>query len=338
MCTCYMDWILVVNGEEKPWPVVNYLEEPIIINLNWGIDSSVFETNPLTFNVQDVINGNKVDGVSVDETNHRIVCVIPIVERTKSVKLIFDWSYIRDIIKKDLEVYAGANMIDIGEDMQVNLKGKDLLTPLKIVYKGKDCTYEDKSSHGMNILHVKLSGEIGDSVAENESPAKSPKRVFINIILIIGVIIGSFFIGRIGYKGQNSEIETLVERSKTQEKTISEQSGEISKLKEGIKELEKEKQELITQSYSLLVNGAKWWRDDFEKAGYEDLYDALNKYEFAKVIEYSKDIPAEKGSLWESIIKFCKKHTKENIKGPYSNDGSIAIEKWAKNAEKKLSW
>ena len=174
--------------------------------------------------------------------------------------------------------------------------------------------------------------------AEEEKTFKFDVKLLtcIVVVLLMG-LTGGFFIGRIGDKGQNSEIETLVERSKTQEETIREQSGEISKLKEGIKELEKEKQELITQSYSLLVNGAKWWREDFKKAGYEDLYDALNKYEFAKVIEYSKDIPAEKGSSWESIIKFCKKHTKENIIGQYSNDGSITIESWKKHVEKKSS-
>ena len=34
------DWQLIVNGEYKPWSVVDYMSTPITINLNWGIDTN----------------------------------------------------------------------------------------------------------------------------------------------------------------------------------------------------------------------------------------------------------------------------------------------------------
>ena len=29
------DWQLIVNGKSKPWPVADYMNNPVTIDLNW---------------------------------------------------------------------------------------------------------------------------------------------------------------------------------------------------------------------------------------------------------------------------------------------------------------
>lgn len=73
------DWQLEVNGSIKPWPVADYMSIPITIDLNWGIDTNVYETTPVTFRLSDLLSGRSVvKGVTVDETKHLVVCSIPI--------------------------------------------------------------------------------------------------------------------------------------------------------------------------------------------------------------------------------------------------------------------
>ena len=35
------DWQLIVNGKSKPWPVADYMNNPVTIDLNWGIDTNI---------------------------------------------------------------------------------------------------------------------------------------------------------------------------------------------------------------------------------------------------------------------------------------------------------
>ena len=61
------DWQLIVNGEYKPWPVVDYMSTPITINLNWGIDTSKYESTPITFFLKELLDGKSIPEVDIDK-------------------------------------------------------------------------------------------------------------------------------------------------------------------------------------------------------------------------------------------------------------------------------
>ena len=103
MTTDSKDWILIVNGEPKPWPIKDYLDREITIDLNWGIDTTIYKSDPLTFCVSRLLDGVKVEGVTVDMENRVVKCEIPIEERSKDVKVIVDWSALKKSIKSDLK-------------------------------------------------------------------------------------------------------------------------------------------------------------------------------------------------------------------------------------------
>ncbi len=298
-------WTLIVNGDKKPWHTDNYLDEPISINLNYGLDSSIYESKPLKFRVVDVINGEIVEGVTVDEQNHLIICDIPIVERTKTIKLLFDWSYIRNIIKKDLEVYAGTNKIHVGEDMKIQLKGKDISAPLVFRYKGEKCVSTNEDLDDMNIIHIILPEVKNQNVTAINEENKS-KRIFVvsSLVCLFSVILTLIFI-----KDHTNKIEELAQSNKN--------------LQTEIESLEK----ILP---SLLVNATVWDKDAFETAGYRELYDALKDMDLGKVEEYSEKIKPQSGSQWNGIITKCKELKDKGIKASrsYSVSQGIDIERW----------
>ncbi len=92
---------------------------------------------------------------------------------------------------------------------------------------------------------------------------------------------------------------------------------------------------------SNLVNNQKWYRQEFNDADYVGLYDALNTFNFAEVIEYSNNLGIKnlkQGDPWNDIIFICKKYKGKSIPlDSYSKDGSITITKWIEFVKKKLN-
>lgn len=147
------EWTLIVNGEVKPWPVNNYLETPITIDLNWGIDTNIYQSTPISFNVSEIINGSKIDGITVDREHNLIICDIPIRKRCKNIKIIVDWTSIKDHVKNDIQVVVGGKNIKI-EDGMIHLSGKDISAPLDFYFNGVKCDYNVEDN--MNMIRVNL--------------------------------------------------------------------------------------------------------------------------------------------------------------------------------------
>ena len=87
-----------------------------------------------------------------------------------------------------------------------------------------------------------------------------------------------------------------------------------------------------------LVNEKKWYRATFAEAGYAELYDALNTFQFKEILECSKDIEPTSATVWNDIINICNEYKDKKIDKPekYSKDGSITIKNWIKFVNGKL--
>lgn len=170
-------WALIVNGVPKPWPIKNYLETPITIDLNWGIDTDVYESDPLTFNVSDVINGVPQDGVVADLEKHQIICNIPIQERTKTIRVIIDWTNFRNNIKTDLKAVVGGKVRPMDEG-SLQLVGKEIVSPIEFYFKGAKC--ESGYVDGADMIKVSF-------------PSRS--NYITRYLLMISAFVVIFFLG-----------------------------------------------------------------------------------------------------------------------------------------------
>lgn len=181
-------WSLIVNGDPKPWPIKDYLDTPITIDLNWGIDTDIYESTPLTFNVSDIINGRVVEGVTIDNEHHHIICNIPIREKIKTVKVVIDWSNLKNNIKNNLNVVIGGNP-KIVEDNSIQLVGKDIKAPIEFYFNGIKC--ESFVEDELNMIRVNLPYNNSSSYPRWLSPRMM--MISASAIFIIGLLGGFLF-------------------------------------------------------------------------------------------------------------------------------------------------
>lgn len=283
----YGKWSLMVNGEMKPWPIDNYLETTITIDLNWGIDTKIYESVPLTFNVSDVINGNSVEGVIVDREHHLIVCDIPIRKREKKLKVIVDWSNLKNSIKNDLRVVVNGKNIKI-EDGCISLEGEDIISPLICYYNGEKCDISEED--GMNIIRVNLPYNKKQSNLFRWLKNSRFKYLYTIVIFIIGLIVG------VGYGLVRPKI---VVRTVTAYKEV--EIRDTIYVSQTLKD---------AQLY--LQNNQTWKRYEMERIPeLKGLFDALAQYRFdivSKQLDNENFRNIEKVDLLLHEIKFLKHH------------------------------
>ena len=319
------NWSLVVNGQPKPWPQQNYLEEDITIDLNWGIDTNTHMSTPITFNVSQVISGHKVDGVSVDHENHLIVCNIPIIERTKNYKIIVNWSQIKNGVKNDLAVSINGKRVEV-VDNAIILKGKEITTPVEFRYHGSKCEY----SIDNNLIHVDLPYHINSS-------AQSPKTIFKPIHGVIMLGIGILFFALGFMLGRDSTEDTIV---------VQEDDVVVEKQEQQI-----EAPELCRDYQKLgeLLQYDVWREQDFKDAGFEDLYNAVKSYEYNTITQINDDLRAQNPAIgvndkfgtyftWSKVCNMAKSATKQ---APHNhiefNNGEINLKEWLEGEKRGVN-
>lgn len=196
------DWQLIVNGEYKPWPVVDYMSTPITINLNWGIDTSKYETTPITFSLKDLLDGKNIPEVDIDKERKVVTCSIPIREKERHYKVLVDFSPIKESLNDSLTVVVKGKPSPIQNRILI-LKGDEVGIHPMILYKGKKCKYELNDEEGIVKIVIPI-----DSSDNSNPKLKFKQKLFDSkYFLIFGLLIG-FLIGVLSTcNSKNTEIE-----------------------------------------------------------------------------------------------------------------------------------
>lgn len=150
------DWQLIVNGKSKPWPVGDDMNTPITIDLNWGIDTSTYETTPVTFTVSQLLRGETLPGVVIDKDKRMIICDIPIREKTRQYKLLVDFSKVKASLSDNLSVLIDGEKYPLHNRM-LTLTGKQIDSTLVFLYKGLSC--ESSIDKEENFITITLPGK-----------------------------------------------------------------------------------------------------------------------------------------------------------------------------------
>lgn len=293
------EWSLVVNGVLKPWPVEDYMNTPITIDLNWGIDTDVYDSVPLTFCVSDILNGIQVDGVTVDEENHQIICNIAIQERSKRIKVIIDWSNVKAKIKENLKANVNGREVGI-EEGGVLLKGKEITIPIDFYYHGVKC--ESMMESGMDMVRVTLP-----PFNKNRFSKKALFLLIIVFIVIINICISIGYV--IGFVIKRpKEIVRTVDRVEVQTDTVY-----VSKSLN------------IAQAY---LEKEVWKRSEMELIPeLQGFFDELNNYRMDTIRYWLERPEFMKIENVRDLLRMAERmeRTDVNMKRIYSKDEDIEI-------------
>lgn len=280
------EWQLIVNGEHKPWPVVEYMSTPITINLNWGIDTSKYETTPITFSLKELLDGKNIPEVDIDKGRKIVTCSIPIKEKEKQYKVLADFSPIKESLNDSLTVVVKGRPSPIKNRILI-LKGEEVGIHPMILYKGKKCKYELNDEEGIVKIVIPI-----DSSDNSNPKLKFKQKLFDSkYFLIFGLLIG-FLIGVLSTcNSKKSEIETnnLIIEDTLPQKTADNNSSYS-----------------LADAIAYLDNHKVWEKSEMEK--YNDLkglFDAINEFKYHSIItNYSQ---LEGSMTFRELEEYCKK-------------------------------
>lgn len=324
------DWQLIVNGEYKPWPVVDYMSTPITINLNWGIDTSKYETTPITFSLKDLLDGKNIPEVNIDKERKVVTCLIPIREKERHYKVLADFSPIKESLNDSLTVVVKGKPSPIQNRILI-LKGDEVGIHPMILYKGKKCKYELNDEEGIVKIVIPI-----DSSDNSNPKLKFKQKLFDSkYFLIFGLLVG-FLIGILSTcNSKNTEIER---DNLIHEDTLSQATDYL------------EPSYSLNDAITYLDNHEVWERSEMEK--YDDLrglFDDMNNFKYHSIItNYSQ---LEGSMTFRELERYCKKeYHYESVsdgncgnstgksssnasrhKNKYSCDENISIHKYMSN-------
>ena len=324
------DWQLIVNGEYKPWPVVDYMSTPITINLNWGIDTSKYESTPITFFLKELLDGKNIPEVDIDKDRKVVTCLIPIREKEKHYKVLADFGPIKESLNDSLSIVVKGKTSPIQNRILI-LKGEEVGIHPMILYKGKKCKYELNDEEGIVKIVIPI-----DSSDNSNPKLKFKQKLFDSkYFLIFGLLIG-FLIGVLSTcNSKNTEIER---DNLIHEDTLSQATDYL------------EPSYSLNDAITYLDNHEVWERSEMEK--YDDLrglFDDMNNYKYHSIItNYSQ---LEGSMTFRELERYCKKeyHYKSvsdgmggnptgnsssnasRHKNKYSYDENISIHKYMSN-------
>lgn len=301
------DWQLIVNGEYKPWPVVDYMSTPITINLNWGIDTSKYETTPITFSLKELLDGKNIPEVDIDKERKVVTCSIPIKEKEKQYKVLADFSPIKESLNDSLTVVVKGKPSPIQNRILI-LRGEEVGIHPMILYKGKKCKYELNDEEGIVKIVIPI-----DSSDNSNPKLKFKQKLFDSkYFLIFGLLIG-FLIGNLSTcNSKKTEDETnspIIEDTLSQETANKNTSSSYS----------------LADAIAYLDNHEVWEKSEMEK--YNDLkglFDAINGFKYHSVItNYSQ---LEGSMTFRELEGYCKKeyHYESVSNGRGSHAGGIS--------------
>lgn len=166
------DWQLIVNGKSKPWSVADYMNNPVTIDLNWGIDTNIYETTPVTFTLSQLLGGETLSGVVIDKDKRMVKCDIPIREKMRQYKLLIDFSKVKASLSDNLSVLIDGEEYPLHNRM-LTLTGKQIDSTLVFLYKGLSCESSiDKEEGFITIILPIENGKLSVKGEEKLSCAK----------------------------------------------------------------------------------------------------------------------------------------------------------------------
>ena len=199
------DWQLEVNGSKKPWPVADYMSTPITIDLNWGIDTNVYETTPVTFRLNDLLSGRSVvKGVTVDETKHLVVCSIPIRKKKRQYKVLVDLNQIKASFDNSLTMVIDGKTYPI-EKRLLTLVGEQTKLFPDICYRGEKCKCIVDDEEGTVTITIPVVGRGKQSAEKSGDKNPSTKslkdklldsKYFMLTAFVLGVFVAILFMPR----------------------------------------------------------------------------------------------------------------------------------------------
>lgn len=287
------DWQLIVNGEYKPWPVVDYMSTPITINLNWGIDTSKYESTPITFFLKELLDGKSIPEVNIDKDRKVVTCSIPIREKEKHYKVLADFSPIKESLNDSLTVVVKGKSSPIQNRILI-LRGEEVGIHPMILYKGKKCKYELNDEEGI----VKIVIPIDSS--DNSTPKlKFKQKLFDSkYFLIFGLLVG-FLIGILSTcNSKNTEIER---DNLIHEDTLSQAPDYL------------EPSYSLNDAITYLDNHEVWERSEMEK--YDDLrglFDDMNNFKYKSVVNNYSQL--EHSTNFRELRMFCVRENNHRSK------------------------
>lgn len=152
------DWQLIVNGKSKPWPVADYRNNPITIDLNWGIDTNIYETTPVTFTLSQLLGGETLPGVVIDKDKRMVTCDIPIREKMRQYKLLIDFSKVKASLSDNLSVLIDGEEYPLHNRM-LTLTGKQIDSTLVFLYKGLSCESSIDKEEGFITITLPVEND-----------------------------------------------------------------------------------------------------------------------------------------------------------------------------------
>lgn len=280
------DWQLIVNGEYKPWPVVDYMSTPITINLNWGIDTSKYESTPITFFLKELLDGKNIPEVDIDKDRKVVTCSIPIREKEKHYKVLADFSPIKESLNDSLSIVVKGKTSPIQNRILI-LKGEEVGIHPMILYKGKKCKYELNDEEGIVKIVIPI-----DSNDNSNPKLKFKQKLFDSkYFLIFGLLIG-FLTGILSTcnskKTENETNNPILEDTLSQETADNNNSSSYS----------------LADAIAYLDNHEVWEKSEMEK--YNDLkglFDAINEFKYHSIITNFSQL---EGSItFRELEKYC---------------------------------
>ena len=278
------DWQLEVNGSIKPWPVADYMSIPITIDLNWGIDTNVYETTPVTFRLSDLLSGRSVvKGVTVDETKHLVVCSIPIRKKKRQYKVLVDLNQIKASFDNSLTMVIDGKTYPI-EKRWLTLVGEQTKLFPDICYRGEKCKCIVDDEEGTVTITIPVVGSGKQTVEKSGGKSSSTKslkeklldsKYFMLTAFVLGVLVAVLFMPRKVVTVDDPTPAPVLEDSVSANVEVDNYSLEAA--------------------IRYLDSHDRWNRDSMER--YDDLsglFDAMNGFRFSSVITDYSDLTASK--------------------------------------------
>lgn len=332
------EWQLIVNGKQKPWPIEDYMNTPITIDLNWGLDSCCYEADVVTFTVHELEAGKVIPHVQLNKAEKRVVCVIPVKEKEKRYKIFIDWTSTKKTVYENLVATIGNNKVQLTDGI-LTLRGKELSSKYEILYCGKPCkiTQED-----VNLLRV--------CIPVNE-PVKSsilPKTAKGWIGYFMPGVLLSLVLGLVGLLGYYVLFPSYTEQECTQSEAhiidrIESSSNEIFSFEEiGEKSESNIQHSSARESVSYLQEHERWCKHDMERfPELHGLFDAMNDFRFKNALDIIERLEFDAPSI-ERLTEAFRVAMNDQLcceekRKVYTHDDCITIKKYCHILERRDS-